>query len=330
MLFRSGFRFEETSTDARDGALELKGGVRIRSTPDRASTDAVDAGWLRLELDRSASQGVGAIKARGTPNATPNATAAPGSDGASAPTAAFESRRWANVARDGDPRLLRLEGQSIDFDLRTQEGLVNSRGKLLVHVPAATSDASASAANAPAAPSDATIGGRPLGVGVVGGGLFTWDRQLVLHRAATTAGGPPVFTVRMEDGVRVIHADTSEMSLSAAWLEADFERLASDEPASADAERGVDLTGTGKLLRVRAGSGVSLGGTGRIVIVTEDFTIECDGFSYDAAAQRATLTAVPGSSVAVVPAKEPVRRTATSIDWDLAKGTLRIHDARGG
>lgn len=346
-----GFRFEEKTDLAPHGALEVHQDVHVRSTPDRSASDGVDAAWLRLELDDparrrggdassgAAAAGLRRVVARGIAPSE----AAPVAQGA---MARFESLRWTSAAREGDPRVLRLDGELIDFDLVRQEGTVTGRGRLFVHVPANLSDAGPTNAviDAPAA-GETTIASRPFGLGVVGSTLFTWQRELRLIRLATADGSDhavaPQFTVVLDEAVEVTHADTAKLVMTAARLEADFERLDGERVQGAQASAGTDpmgvaLGGTAKLLQIRAISAQAVQGlsganeTGRITIITDDFTIECDSFIYDATRQWATLTAVAGSSVVVVPVKEPTRRLASIVEWNLATGTLRIKDARGG
>jgi hypothetical protein len=349
--WNKGFRFDERA--AEGGAIDLDGSVRVRSTPDRASTDAVDAEWLRIELDRaqaagdsatsgSASSGVRRVKAKsavGLANTASSGATASAAGASESPMANVESRRWTSEARQGDPRILRLSGDSIEFDALTHEGTVASRGKLFIHVPDQTTDATAPAGERPLESGESTVQGRPLGVGVVGSTLFTWERELRWTRRPDAETDKAEFTVTMEDAVRVSHADTSQLVLTAARLEADFERLSEQRtaadgglsPGTNTASPGVGLTGTGKLLRVRAFGPAIAGqaaGAERITIETDDFTIKCDRFAYDATTNVATLTAAEGSTVDVVPAKDPSRRSASSVEWNMATGTLRIRDAR--
>jgi hypothetical protein len=331
-----GFRFEEQAKG--QSALEVSGQVKVRSTPDRMATDAVDAAWLRIELDPTVSEGSSGTSDVGSSGVrriiAKDARRSGLAIGETAetkdvPMARFESRRWSSAAREDDPRILRLDGEEIAFDLVRQEGKVASRGRLFIHVPNATSDAGPVSADQPptegTSADTASVVGRPLGVGVVGSTLFAWDRELELVR---TSGDE--FTVRMEANVELTHADTSRLVLNAARLEADFRRIQGDEPTGSPATGGADLTGTGTLLRVRAFGGRWLGGEGRITIETDDFTVTCDSFQYDAVGQTASLVAVDNGVVEVVSARDPARRTAKSVEWNLATGTLHLKDARGG
>jgi hypothetical protein len=333
-----GFRFDERAGPG--GALELNGSVTVRSTPDRASTDAVDAAWLRVELvgelvgdgadaaprgsatQDAAEAGIRRIVARG----------ARGNDGSVGAPAVFASRRWTDESRSGDPRVLQLEGPEIAYDLVTREGSVVGAGKLLAHVPEATRDGGATAGvDRPEQAGETTMVGRRLGFGTTGTTRFTWRERLDL-RAITmseAATGPSRFRVELLGGVQMVHADTTGAAvpslLTAARLEADFERLEEGGQAASDGAAGVDLTGTAKLLAVR-GFG---DGTARVQFDTGEFVVECDAFVYDTETQIATLTAAAGRSVVVVGTNPPGRRTAESVEWNLATGTLRVRNARG-
>ncbi len=321
------FRFEE----AAGGAIELTGDVSVRSTPDRASTDAVNAAWMRVELadaDASAAAakaGIRRIVARGAPR---GGTDGAGGTSAEGSLAVFASRRWADESRSGDPRVLQLEGPDITYDLVTREGAVAGAGKLLAHVPDGVRDAAgATAADRPEQAGETTLVGRRLGFGTTGTTRFTWRDRLDLR----SIGGDR-FRVDLQGGVQMVHADTSGTAvpslLTASRLEAEFERLdeaAHGATANAGVETGVDLTGTAKLLAVR-GFG---DGAGRVQFDTGEFVVECDAFLYDTQSQIATLTATDGRSVVVVGTNPPGRRSAESVEWNLATGTIRIRNARG-
>jgi hypothetical protein len=337
-----GFRFDERSGGS--GALELTGDVSVRSTPDRASTDAVNAAWLRVELADRALPGAGGATNQGQ-NEKPEGAAEAGirrivargtragSESSSAVDvpAVFASRRWADESRSGDPRLLQLEGPEIMYDLLSREGTVVGAGKLLAHVPDSEQDGGSKASvDRPEQPGETTVVGRRLGFGTTGTTRFTWREGLDLR----SLGGSR-FRVDLRGGVQMVHADTTGAAvpslLTAARLEAEFERL--DEPSrpaggtgdEAQSESGIDLTGTAKLLSVRgSGDGIS-----RVQFDTGEFVVECDAFEYDTQTQIATLTALEGGSVVVVSTSPPGRRTADRVEWNLATGTIRIRNARG-
>ncbi|MFM7134052.1 MAG: hypothetical protein ACKO0W_07030, partial [Planctomycetota bacterium] len=105
--------FQEISADR--GTLDIRGGVKVRSKPGPATSDAVDADslLLGLGLDPAAKGAAGAADAR----RTFDQFIAKGA-------ARIESRTWDTPDRAGDPRVFRVAGEHVEYDMRTREGLV--------------------------------------------------------------------------------------------------------------------------------------------------------------------------------------------------------------
>ncbi|MDZ4754680.1 MAG: LPS export ABC transporter periplasmic protein LptC [Phycisphaerae bacterium] len=319
-------RLDEGEPRAEDGrgAIDLHGSVTVRSTPDRASTDAVSAEHLRFEI---------------TDQTAPKAPKDNGISRVVAKSAAtFFSSRWSSSAREGDPRLFRLRGEHIEYDLVTREGFVEGPGTLLTNVPAKAIEEDESGGtladeSLDAPPADGTEEKKttPLALGAEGITNFKWTRRLDMVNTETDRA-----TITLLDDVELTHTDpeprTGFFTLTGSSLEADLERLAPD-PTTEPAERGVDFGGTSRILGVRAfGDGARriYITSGKLAVV--EFAVECDGFAYDVETQIATLTGTgtgAGSRSVKVTQGNGTPVLAARVTWNMETGTLRIEDASG-
>jgi hypothetical protein len=276
------------------GSLDLRGDVRLRSRPSELVSDSVDANSVVLELGAAdAEAGV-----------VPDADAARALEHFLARgDARIESRTWATADHAGEPKLFRLTGDHIEYDLRTREGLVVGNGGLLVNVPP----------GADAAAPVRTVGGAtPIGFGAEGATRFTWREKMELDHLMDDR-----YAVRMQSQVEVLHAgarDQDRLSMRCDALEAKVRRP--DETAGAKATSGVDLGGPAELLGVK--------GTGNVFIRTPGQDLECGEFDYSVQSGIATLKAAEGRAVTVVFANQPTPLQAAEIEWDLRAGTLEI------
>ena len=276
------------------GSLDLRGDVRLRSRPSELVSDSVDANSVVLELGLAdAKQG-----------AVPEADAARALEHFLARgDARIESRTWTTADHAGEPKLFRLTGDHIEYDLRTREGLVVGNGGLLVNVPPGAD------AKAPVR----TVGGAtPIGFGAEGATRFTWREKMELDHLMDDR-----YAVRMQSQVEVLHAgarDQDRLSMRCDALEAKVRRP--DETAGAKATSGVDLGGPAELLGVK--------GTGNVFIRTPGQDLECGEFDYSVQSGIATLKAAEGRAVTVVFANQPTPLQAAEIEWDLRAGTLEI------
>jgi len=278
-----GFEFEETDAG---GELRVGGGVRVRATPDASATDALDADRVRLTLAPTGAGDERAVR----------------SFVATGERARLESRRWADAARSGDPRLFRLQGAEIRYRPVDREGEVPGAGNLLLHVPAGSRDAPR-----PIAPGGTSLGAE-------GTSRFSWTRELTLRRVEGDR-----YRIELDGEVEVLHAGErpgETLSLRATRLGIDLRR-----PDAAD-DASVDLGGTAELRGLDASGGV----TAR----TGDFDLSCERLRYDTESQVATLVAAPGRTVGVVfrNGAPPIR--AAEVRWDLATGEIRAVDVAGG
>lgn len=291
------------------GVVDIRGDVRMRSRPSPRTSDAVDADAVLLEL------GV-----------------APGTRTADAPAAArtldhfiakggarLESRTWEDDARTGDPRVFRVAGEHVEYDLGTREGLVVGDGTILVNMPAA--------AGAP--PVERAKGS--LALGADGTTRFRWKRRMALERLYDD-----VFRIVMETGVELLHAGLradDTLSMRCDRLEATVRRpqAAPDEKRSSEArsseggaapasepadERGADLGGPAELRGIRA--------TGAVFIRTPEQDIECGDFEYSVETGLATLKATEGRTVTIAVRGQPTPIRAEEVRWDLRNGRLQV------
>lgn len=282
------------------GVVDIRGDVRMRSRPSPRTSDAVDADAVLLEL------GV-----------------APGTRTADAPEAArtldhfiakggarLESRTWADDARTGDPRVFRVAGEHVEYDLGTREGLVVGDGTILVNMPAD-----------PGAPTVERAKGS-LALGADGTTRFRWKRRMALERMYDD-----VFRIAMETEVEMLHAGLradDTLSMRCDRLEATVRRplaaAAGGGEGGADApgaaERGADLGGPAELLGIRA--------TGSVFIRTPEQDIECGDFEYSVETGLATLKAAEGRTVTIAVRGQPTPIRAGEVRWDLRNGRLQV------
>lgn len=304
---------------AARGTLELTGDVQVRSKPDVQTSDAVDAQSLALELGVEPPS-----------RDAPRRTAADGSrDLASAQRsldrftalggARLESRRWDSPERSGEPRVFRVTGETIEYDMRSREGRVDGAGTILVNMPV-----DANAAAAAAAPAKGAIS-----LGRDGASRFRWTRGMKLVRDYDD-----VYRMTMEGAVELLHAGSradDTLSMRSDVLEAIVERpLGGDAvaasgvraaPAGRDPQRGADLGGPAALLGVK--------GLGGVFVRTPDQDVECGAFDYSVSTGVASLDAAPGRSVAIAVKGQPAPVRAQQVVWDLRSGRIQVVKASG-
>lgn len=309
--WRDGFRFVDAPRAGVDGELELTGAVRVRSTPDRSATDALDADTLLLALARDPSGGedprggVRSMLARGG--------------------AVVESRAWTDESRSGDPRLFRLAGEELFYDLATREGFVEGAGSLLAHVPEGTRDGSSGAAAASrdgAAAEAERIDGPMSGLAAEGTTRFRWSRRLDLTHVEGDR-----YQVDMQGDVEVGHVGTGRGGAGGEAFAMTAGRLVAGllRTLEGGSERGADLGGTATVESIEARSDDAR----RVFIRTGDVDLECDSFSYSLATRVAILTAAPGRSVVVVTRDRPQPVRAERVEWNLETGRIAIEGATG-
>ncbi|MBL9147698.1 MAG: hypothetical protein JNM94_03305 [Phycisphaerae bacterium] len=330
-------RFDFTELDAatNGSVIALKGAVRVRNTPSRAATDAIDAADLRLELTDAAK----APDAGNAERASVRAVEARGD-------AVVESRQWSSPARDGDPRLFKLAGAHLRYDTQSREGWVDGAGTLLTHVPLATSDRKGTIASEPV---DGAVKGDPLSFGAEGTSQFKWATRLDMTRDGGDARSER-FHITMTDGVEIMHKgpeapkggakggatngdaanDLDWLSMSAAKVETWVRRPAPNDGAAGDrpsepAATPMDLGGTAEIERVLVLGNEEV----RIYVRTNSFDLECDEIDYDVASGVAKVTARDGRLAKVLDRKGSQPISAQFLEWNLATGQIVVKGAQG-
>ena len=320
-------------SDAR-GTLDIRGDVKVRSKPNAQTSDAVDAQSLLLELGidpkaRAAAKGGMGEKSMGDGGMAGDIGSAQRSldQFIAKGGARIESRSWDTPAREGDPRVFRVTGEHIEYDMRTREGLVVGDGGILVNMPpkaeSKAESKAASTAESKAAEKDRAPGA--ITFGRDGTTRFRWKRRMALERQYDD-----VFKITMENGVEVLHAGArpdDTLSMRCDVIEATVRRpldanaKPGEAPAKDAGDRGVDLGGPAELLGVK--------GTGGVFIRTPDQDVECGSFDYSVTTGIATLTAAEGRSVTIAVKGQPAPIRAQQVIWDLRNGRLQVLKASG-
>jgi hypothetical protein len=296
------------------GTLDIRGDVKVRSKPNAQTSDAVDAQSLLLELgvDPKAREQAGtkgsAAADIGSAERTLDQFIARGG-------ARIESRTWESPERQGDPRVFRVTGEHIEYDMRTREGLVVGDGGILVNMPPTDDSKAAEKSRAPGA----------ITFGQDGTTRFRWKRRMALERQYDD-----VFKITMDNGVEVLHAGTradDTLSMRCDVLEATVKRPLEPDAGGGAAgaatkdDRGVDLGGPAELLGIK--------GTGGVFIRTPDQDVECGSFDYSVTTGVATLTAEEGRTVTIAVKGQPAPIRAQQVIWDLRNGRIQVLKASG-
>ncbi len=293
--------------DGNGGTLDLDGKVRVRSTPDPRTRDRLDARSVRLDMK----------KQDGRQGATRRSTTGGvlGTDGETTlekltarGEAVLESREWPDGTRTGDPRLFRVSGDFVEYEVETGEAMVEGPGGLLVHDPTPGQRAAGSQPTAEA------------GFGVDGTTRFRWQKRMTMTQQIDDR-----YLVVMDQGVEVLHAGLGEddtMTLTGNRLEVTLDRPDGAVPKPKPGTGAVELGGPAEVLRVR--------GLGAVFIRTPEHDVECEEFDYNVDTGIAMLRAAPGRVVTIQSksANTPIR--ADRVQWDLRSGRLRILGGEGG
>lgn len=304
------------------GTLDIRGEVKVRSRPSETTSDAVDAQSILLELgiDTAAKS----EKAGAESKAADPAEAARSFDHFIAKGGArVESRQWENAERTGEPRVFRVSGEHVEYDMKTREGLVVGDGAILVNIPRAVD---AKAIDPSSAAKDRAPGG--IALGADGTTRFRWKERMALEKQYDD-----VFRILMEKDVELLHAGLradDSLSMRCDVLEAIVKRPDESKKSSASgsgtekSEGGVDLGGPAEMLGVK--------GRGRVFIRTPEQDVECGEFDYSVTTGVATLTAEEGRSVTIAIKGQPAPIRAQQVVWDLRNGRIQVTkmNATGG
>jgi hypothetical protein len=300
------------------GTLDIRGEVKVRSRPSETTSDAVDAQSILLELGIDSS-----TKSGKEGRAADPADAARTFDHFIAKGGArIESRQWETAERAGEPRVFRVSGEHVEYDMRTREGLVVGDGAILVNIPRAADTKVID-------PSEAAKARTPGGIalGADGTTRFRWKERMALEKQYDD-----VFRILMEKDVELLHAGLradDSLSMRCDVLEAIVKRPDESKKLNAggtDAKNdgGVDLGGPAEMLGVK--------GRGRVFIRTPEQDIECGEFDYSVTTGVATLTAEEGRSVTIAIKGQPAPIRAQQVVWDLRNGRIQVTkmNATGG
>ncbi len=296
------------------GTLDIRGDVKVRSHPSDKASDAVDAQSILLELgvDSKAADPTNAAR-------TLDHFIAKGD-------ARLESRSWESAEKLGEPKVFRVSGEHVEYDMRSREGLVVGNGAILVNVPPTKPNADKPQAERPAG---------AIALGVDGTTRFRWTNRMAIERQYDD-----VFKISMESAVETLHAGAradDAMSMRCDRLEAtvrrpDETKAASSKGADSDAaaaadpaadrdpdhasDHGIDLGGPAEMLGVK--------GVGNVFIRTAEHDIECGAFDYSTVTGIAILTAEAGRTVTIALKGQPTPIRAEKVHWDMRNGRLEV------
>ena len=310
------------------GNVDIRGDVKVRSRPSDTTSDAIDAQSILLELGIDPkSKGAALSK-----DAVPHGAAGSSQELANAERsldhfiakggARLESRTFATAERVGEPRVFRVSGEHIEYDLRTREGLVVGDGGILVNMP--KSAQAAVSETAPTKPSTTAKAQGSIALGADGTTRFRWKERMAIEHQYDD-----VFKIVMQRDVELLHAGLrvdDTMSMRCDTLEAMVKRPLEKKDSvidetGASGERGVDLGGPAEMLSIK--------GSGAVIIRTAEQDIECGEFDYSLATGIATLTAAPGRTVTVAMKGQPSPIRAQQMIWDLRNGRLQVSKVSG-
>jgi len=297
--------FQEREADG--AVLELRGEVAVRAEPEVGEIDLLDARAVTVVFLPKDGAGTGSSTAAnaGLPS---NESTAGGKDlrvsrVVAAGGAQVQNQVWtmSNGRRVGEPRLVRLQGERLEFDLVRSEVAVPGVGSVLVNNPSSAGPRAASF----------------VGPGNEGVTRFRFADGMQIKQLAGD-----VHRMSMRKSVEVAHAGPREgdtFTLTCAALDADLFR-----PAVAVAAKN-EVMGFGGAAEIRA-----LTAQGAVFVRTSQFDCECESFEYDAQKQVAVMRAAPGRLIALVPTGQSTPTRAASFRWDMAAGRLTVEGAQGG
>ncbi len=297
--------FQEREADG--AVLELRGEVAVRAEPEVGEIDLLDARAVTVEfLPKNDA---------GTASSTAAKAGAPSSESTAGGKdlrvsrvvatggAQVQNQVWtmSNGRRVGDPRLVRLQGERLEFDMVRSEVAVPGVGSVLVNNPSAAGPRAASF----------------VGPGTEGVTRFRFADGMQIKQLAGD-----VHRMSMRKSVEVAHAGPREgdtFTLTCAALDADLFR-----PAAAEAAK-EEVMGFGGAAEIR-----TLTAQGAVFVRTSQFDCECESFDYDAQKQVAVMRAAPGRLIALVPTGQSTPTRAAAFRWDMAAGKLTVEGAQGG
>ena len=233
--------------------------------------------------------------------------------------ARLESRAWLREDRADLPRVLAIDGPSIDWDQRAGVAVVDGPGRLLVRdlrQPEAAAGDGGDPAGGPAGDEDLPA----TGFGPRGTSQFTWTGGLRLEPAADD---PAVSRITLRDEVTVLHQglDGRTATLTAQRLVATMARVAGDGPG--DEASTMAMGGPVEL--------VSIAADGAVYVATPARDVSCEQFVYDARRGVASIASAPGRppvSILEQGAASPVTISG-SAEWDMVRDRIVVAGGAG-
>jgi len=284
--------------------LELRGQVAVRAEPEVGEIDLLDARTVTVEfLPKVASDASPSGAAPESPESAAGGEDLRVSKVVALGDAQVQNQVWTmrNGRRIGDPRLVRLQGERLEFDMVRSEVVVPGVGSMLVNNPSAAGARAASF----------------VGPGSEGVTRFRFADGMQIKQV-----GGDLHRMSLRKSVEVAHAGPREgdtFTLTCAALDADLFR-----PAAAKAAKD-EVMGFGGAAEIR-----TLFAEGAVFVRTSQFDCECESFDYDAQKQVAVLRAAPGRLIALVPTGQSTPTRAAAFRWDMAAGKLTVEGAQGG
>ncbi|MHC4810334.1 MAG: hypothetical protein ACYTEV_08205, partial [Planctomycetota bacterium] len=238
--------------------------------------------------------------------------------------ARLESRAWLREDRADLPRVLAIDGPSIDWDQRAGIAVVDGPGRLLVRdlrEPEPGSDEAGGPGEEGALPAT--------GFGPRGTSQFTWTGGLRLEPvdAITDADAPAdlpgTSRITLRDDVEVLHQglDGRTATLTGSRLVATMARVADGGPG--DEASTMAMGGPVEL--------VSIAADGAVYVATPARDVSCERFVYDARRGVASIASAPGRppvSILEDGAASPVTISG-SAEWDMVRDRIVVAGGAG-
>ena len=316
------------AADAAGDAIADDGGQESGTLVLRGGVDAVAEPRLR-ERNRIRTEELTLVFA-GDGTSGEAAAASPSSDDLAAADrrlarliargeARLESRAWLREDRADLPRVLAIDGPSIDWDQRAGVAVVDGPGRLLVRdlrQPEAAAGDGGDPAGGPAGDEDLPA----TGFGPRGTSQFTWTGGLRLEPAADDHA---VSRITLRDEVTVLHQglDGRTATLTAQRLVATMARVAGDGPG--DEASTMAMGGPVEL--------VSIAADGAVYVATPARDVSCEQFVYDARRGVASIASAPGRppvSILEQGAASPVTISG-SAEWDMVRDRIVVAGGAG-
>jgi hypothetical protein len=310
------------------GALHLRGGVDVVSTPNELEYNHMTGAELTLEFTQEPATDAGTLAGDVDP-----------ADGhgrrlarmIAAGDAKLENRAWLQADHADVPRVFYVSGERVEYDDLTREAVVPSAGELLIRDLRQPPGGEGDIEPAPAPDAGpSSFSGR-------GTTLFRWQDSLRMSETS-----PDRFRIVMAGAIQVLHRDLAERTatLSTDRLEADVFRQEkgtfriSDD---GDEKRNVPISGEGEEKRnvpISEEAMFDVGGPmqlaelraeGGVLVRTDARDVSCHAFDYDEPTGMSRLSG--RVSILDRATGSPIR--AERVLWNMKRDTLTILEGEG-